>query len=784
MAKKRKLTDIEQEYVNNINPVSPNPNALPALENEFLPYLGNQSVFGQYNPQPQVMQAQEPQPSAMDGIAGGLSAIRNNGIGNSIRGGARSLADQINEVVQPTRDAINEGNALRRQATQSPIVPQQTPSIMGGADAANFTSQRPLPDAPVAPPAPTASNVPGADDPVAAQQYRQGVADFRQHRAENPQYAEGNLLAQATVEGAGMVNRARQFIRGVQPAVGVGAGIVGDRITDAGVNAAIRAAQGISDIRNAANAARVGFDVGAGMVGDRITDAGVNAAIKAAQGINDIQAGISTAQQAVPGITTALGINADIAQGAIANTVGAGRAGLQAELSSIRPEDSVAPATDDFGFPMTDLSQAIAAEEEDISEAATQARKQRIMKEAGISSDQYDQIRQQNLEDRRAFRTSKVEGMKQLRSYASQIRDLEQAGDRAGAEVVRGKLVELRRALDGEARRIGSIAQSMRGRISDLSPSEQVAAVERGRASLNAQLPTIARSAQEQADAAAAEQTSRLSDIGRKAFQLENGNLSDFAGMSDAAFAQYAQEQASPEAIMQATRGVGLPTSAAPGSQAFADRVGGLSSIDFGPLTVRSPSAITEIDANRLNDALSISSKSNGSGPVARAGEQFSAGDSTRALRDYARQFPDAPEDPVLQTVASGALFDTIRNAAKEQNHTNIDTATGALRQLSANPYITQEVRSAIARDVAKQIEDIDFSRSLFGSSLEVAKRANTIELGKLYKNIRDNDGVLNASDIVEDYGDIVVNTEFRDSVMRMKEILKELDPSITFDNQ
>ena len=782
MAKKRKLTDIEQEYVDSINPVSPNPNALPALENEFLPYLGNQSVFGQYNPQPQVMQAQEPQPSAMDGIAGRLSAIRNNGIGNSIRGGARSLADQINEVVQPTRDAINEGNALRRQAAQSPIVPQQTPSIMGGADAANFTSQRPLPDAPVAPPAPTASNVPGADDPVAAQQYRQGVADFRQHRAENPQYAEGNLLAQATVEGAGMVNRARQFIRGVQPAVGVGAGIVGDRITDAGVNAAIRAAQGISDIRNAANAARVGFDVGAGMVGDRITDAGVNAAIKAAQGINDIQAGISTAQQAVPGITTALGIGADIAQGAIANTVGAGRAGLQAELSSIRPEDSVAPAIDENPMtPRPDYTQAIAGGEQDISQAATEARKQRIMDETGMSEAEYEQVRKQNLEDRRAYNTAKAQTMNQLRSLAAQARDLDRAGDAQAAGQVRAQIAELRQALDAEGRRIGTIAQEMRGRISDLSPSEQVAAVERGRASLNAQLPTIARSAQEQADAAAAEQTSRLSDIGRKAFQLENGNLSDFAGMSDAAFAQYAQEQASPEAIMQATRGVGLPTSAAPGSQAFADRVGGMSSIDFGTFEPRSPS---QIDASAINEALSISSKSNGSGPVARAGEQFSAGDSTRALRDYARQFPDAPEDPVLQTVASGALFDTIRNAAKEQNHTNIDTATGALRQLSANPYITQEVRSAIARDVAKQIEDIDFSRSLFGSSLEVAKRANTIELGKLYKNIRDNDGVLNVSDIVEDYGDIVVNTEFRDSVMRMKEMLKQLDPSITLVNQ
>jgi hypothetical protein len=763
MAKKRKLTDIEQEYVDSINPVSPNPNALPALENEFLPYLGNQSVFGQYNPQPQVMQAQEPQPSAMDGIAGGLSAIRNNGIGNSIRSGARSLADQINEVVQPTRDAINEGNALRRQAAQSPIVPQQTPSIMGGADAANFTSQRPLPDAPVAPPAPTASNVPGADDPVAAQQYRQGVADFRQHRAENPQYAEGNLLAQATVEGAGMVNRARQFIRGVQPAVGVGAGIVGDRITDAGVNAAIRAAQGINDIQNAAKAARVGFDVGAGVVGDRITDAGVNAAIKAAQGINDIQAGISTAQQAVPGITTALGIGADIDQGAIANTVGAGRAGLQAELSSIRPEDSVAPATDDFGFPMTDLSQAIAAEEEDISEAATQARKQRIMKEAGISSDQYDQIRQQNLEDRRAFRTSKVEGMKQLRSYASQIRDLEQAGDRAGAEVVRGKLVELRRALDGEARRIGSIAQSMRGRISDLSPSEQVAAVERGRASLNAQLPTIARSAQEQADAAAAEQTSRLSDIGRKAFQLENGNLSDFAGMSDAAFAQYAQEQASPEAIMQATRGVGLPTSAAPGSQAFADRVGGLSSIDFGPLTVRSPSAITEIDANRLNDALSISNN-------AREARQdtletsSSSNDTTKVVRDYLRQFPEAAGNPLIQSVSSGVVKDTIRNAVSESNPSNIDLVATTINEIASDPKINNELRKAIARDIAEQIKE--------GYAQMVGNQPiNPRSFGAAMKGL----GVLTR-------GITGKSTEMDGAIKRLMDAAKALDPSITFD--
>jgi hypothetical protein len=764
MAKKRKLTDIEQEYVDSINPVSPNPNALPALENEFLPYLGNQSVFGQYNPQPQVMQAQEPQPSAMDGIAGGLSAIRNNGIGNSIRSGARSLADQINEVVQPTRDAINEGNALRRQAAQSPIVPQQTPSIMGGADAANFTSQRPLPDAPVAPPAPTASNVPGADDPVAAQQYRQGVADFRQHRAENPQYAEGNLLAQATVEGAGMVNRARQFIRGVQPAVGVGAGIVGDRITDAGVNAAIRAAQGINDIQNAAKAARVGFDVGAGVVGDRITDAGVNAAIKAAQGINDIQAGISTAQQAVPGITTALGIGADIDQGAIANTVGAGRAGLQAELSSIRPEDSVAPAIDENPMtPRPDYTQAIAGGEQDISQAATEARKQRIMDETGMSEAEYEQVRKQNLEDRRAYNTAKAQTMNQLRSLAAQARDLDRAGDAQAAGQVRAQIAELRQALDAEGRRIGSIAQSMRGRISDLSPSEQVAAVERGRASLNAQLPTIARSAQEQADAAAAEQTSRLSDIGRKAFQLENGNLSDFAGMSDAAFAQYAQEQASPEAIMQATRGVGLPTSAAPGSQAFADRVGGLSSIDFGPLTVRSPSAITEIDANRLNDALSISNN-------AREARQdtletsSSSNDTTKVVRDYLRQFPEAAGNPLIQSVSSGVVKDTIRNAVSESNPSNIDLVATTINEIASDPKINNELRKAIARDIAEQIKE--------GYAQMVGNQPiNPRSFGAAMKGL----GVLTR-------GITGKSTEMDGAIKRLMDAAKALDPSITFD--
>ena len=611
MAKKKKLTDIEQADINSINPVSPNPIALPELEYDFLSDLNDRRQFSGYNPsQTEAGVA----PAQTDGTTGGISAIRNNGIGNSIRSAARSLADQINDVIQPVRDDVNEGN-LRRSRSR------------------------------------------GLEDEIndAFQPVRSGARNI-----------------------ADQINDAAQPVRSVSMGLA-------DQINDAA-----------QPVRS-----------GARNLADEINDV--------AQPVrDDVNGGV----QAVP------------------------------------------PAVDESPtVARPDYTEAIAGGERDISESATEARKMRIMEETGMSESEYEQVRKQNLEDRRAYNIAKAQTMNQIRSLAAQARDLDKAGDAQAAGQVRAQIAQLRQAIDAEGRRIGTISQEMRGRISDLSPSEQIAAVERGRASLNAQLPTIARSAQEQADAAAAEQTSRLSDIGRKAFQLENGNLSDFAGMSDAAFAQYAQEQASPEAIMQATRGVGLPTSAAPGSQAFADRVGGMSSIDFGTFEPRSPS---QIDASAINDALSISSKSNESGPVARDGEQFSAGESTKALRDYARQFPDAPEDPVLQTVASGALFDTIRNAAKEQNHTNIDTATGALRQLSANPYITQEVRSAIARDVAKQIEDIDFSRGKYSAAFKGLKRASITELGKLYKNIRDN----NVSDIVEDYGDIVVNTEFRDSVM------------------
>jgi len=647
MAKKKKLTDIEQADINSINPVSPNPIALPELEYDFLSDLNDRRQFSGYNPsQTEAGVA----PAQTDGTTGGISAIRNNGIGNSIRSAARSLADQINDVIQPVRDDVNEGN-LRRSRSR------------------------------------------GLEDEIndAFQPVRSGARNL-----------------------ADEINDAFQPVRS-------GARNIADQINDA-AQPVRSVSMGLADqINDAAQPVRSG----ARNLADEINDV--------AQPVrDDVNGGV----QAVP------------------------------------PAVDESPTVARPGY-----TEAIAGGERDISESATEARKMRIMEETGMSESEYEQVRKQNLEDRRAYNIAKAQTMNQIRSLAAQARDLDKAGDAQAAGQVRAQIAQLRQAIDAEGRRIGTISQEMRGRISDLSPSEQIAAVERGRASLNAQLPTIARSAQEQADTAAAEQTSRLSDIGRKAFQLENGNLSDFAGMSDAAFAQYAQEQASPEAIMQATRGVGLPTSAAPGSQAFADRVGGMSSIDFGTFEPRSPS---QIDASAINDALSISSKSNGSGPVARAGEQFSAGDSTRALRDYARQFPDAPEDPVLQTVASGALFDTIRNAAKEQNHTNIDTATGALRQLSANPYITQEVRSAIARDVAKQIEDIDFSRGKYSAAFKGLKRASITELGKLYKNIRDN----NVSDIVEDYGDIVVNTEFRDSVMRMKEMLKQLDPSITLVNQ
>jgi hypothetical protein len=86
MAKKRKLTDIEQEYVDSINPTQRDPNALPASRFDFFPERALQTVeyLSPNENLAAIVRGESPpsQPSAMDGIAGRLSAIRNNGIGN------------------------------------------------------------------------------------------------------------------------------------------------------------------------------------------------------------------------------------------------------------------------------------------------------------------------------------------------------------------------------------------------------------------------------------------------------------------------------------------------------------------------------------------------------------------------------------------------------------------------------------------------------------------------------------------------------------------------------
>jgi len=633
MAKKKKLTDIEQADINSINPVSPNPIALPELEYDFLSDLNDRRQFSGYNPS-QIEAGVAP--AQTDGTTGGISAIRNNGIGNSIRSAARSLADQINDVIQPVRDDVNEGN-LRRSRSR------------------------------------------GLEDEIndAFQPVRSGARNL-----------------------ADEINDAFQPVRS-------GARNIADQINDA-AQPVRNVSMGLADqINDAAQPVRSG----ARNLADQINDV--------AQPVRD---DVNGAVQAVP------------------------------------------PAVDESPtVARPDYTEAIAGGERDISESATEARKMRIMEETGMSESEYEQVRKQNLEDRRAYNIAKAQTMNQIRSLAAQARDLDKAGDAQAAGQVRAQIAQLRQAIDAEGRRIGTISQEMRGRISDLSPSEQIAAVERGRASLNAQLPTIARSAQEQADTAAAEQTSRLSDIGRKAFQLENGNLSDFAGMSDAAFAQYAQEQASPEAIMQATRGVGLPTLAAPGSQAFADRVGGMSSIDFGTFEPRSPS---QIDASAINDALSISNR------VREANaDQFDASPSAKSIQsvisEESRINPSLAQDPVVGAFASGDAQGSLRNAMSGQQSENVDLISKSFAtMISSN--VPERLKRSAAAELAKIIRETEAKMAI-----KEAERASTPTTGgqAIAQGFRVAGKLLSAGQIME----------YQEALSRLKREITQYDPSITF---
>ena len=366
---------------------------------------------------------------------------------------------------------------------------------------------------------------------------------------------------------------------------------------------------------------------------------------------------------------------------------------------------------------------AIQSGQGDISDMANAARRERIKKELNITDEQFDQIREQNLNDRRSFRRAKVQGMEQIKSLAQEVRAADQAGDAATAKALRNQILQIRQSIDSEGRRIGTIAQNLRGRISDLSPEEQAAASERTRAQLNAQLPTIAASARDQAKSAEQDQISRLADIGRRAYQLENGNLSDFAGMSDEAFAEYAQKQASPDAILRATRGVGLPPAAAPGAAGFADRVGSLSSIDFGRF---SPSQPRSIDSQSLDAALQIAQQGGSNfnplgGNAPTTTEQAPASDFQSVVRQQQQQTGVPIDSEAVASIVSGSFAKSLREAAADNNTEAISSLASQLGIMAGDPTLSQDVRDTAVRELFNQISDLSSSGTPIRDAFEFA---------------------------------------------------------------
>ena len=396
---------------------------------------------------------------------------------------------------------------------------------------------------------------------------------------------------------------------------------------------------------------------------------------------------------------------------------------------------------------------------QDYSDRADAMRRDQIRRETGLTSDELDQIERQNKEDARAFRRNKAQGMEHIKMLARDVRTAEREGNTARAEELRAQIMIIRQAIDSEGRRIGTIAQNLRGSLSDLSPEDQIAAREAGRARLEAQLPAIARSAQQQADIARSDQTARLADIGRRAFQLENGNLAEFEGMSDAAFAQYAQQQASPEAIMEATRGVGLPTLPTPGAQAFADRLGNMSSIDFGENVVRDPRAI---DAQALEDALSIGQSS-----------VDTPADILTAVYADTEATGVSPTNDLVNSLVSGDAQASLAEAVKNSNPEGIRNYTRQLRMAIADPNINKEVMRAMV----EEFENIDltqqqqsFGRSMADYALDLrgqyrlAKAALTGDMG---------DYALAISEYMFD-------PDTRDAIEELQQVLRSMKPGMT----
>lgn len=330
-----------------------------------------------------------------------------------------------------------------------------------------------------------------------------------------------------------------------------------------------------------------------------------------------------------------------------------------------------------------------------VQDRANLARREAIKEQTGMTDAEVDQVYEQNLDDRRAYKTAVAQGRKQIQSLAAQMRQAKRDGDTTREAAIREQIFEMRQAMDQEGRRIADISNQFRGTLSDLDPAEQAEIRAAGRASLNAQLPGIAAAAEQQAEVAREEQVSRLADIGRRAFQLENGNLSDFAGFSDEAFAKYATDMASPEAIDQATRGVGLPVDATPGAAEFAANVRGLSDIggiDFPEPTISSP---RPIDQGTLQDALRINDPEATVDPVAAQDTPF--------FETY-RQSGYAGDNNLVNSVNTGAAQSALLEAVGNNNPEVINQYAQQVRGMLADGTVPDQLRQATIREIANAL--------------------------------------------------------------------------------
>lgn len=375
----------------------------------------------------------------------------------------------------------------------------------------------------------------------------------------------------------------------------------------------------------------------------------------------------------------------------------------------------------------------------------TVIRDQRIQSELGQDP---AEIRRANDRRRREYRTAKVQIDQQIRDLNRRAQQLAEFGDTAGAQELRSEIVRLRSGLNQEAREIGLTAQSLRGSLSDLSPEDQATARERSRAQLNAQLPAVAEAAGRNAQQASDSFTSRLAQVGAEALRLETGI--DPSGYDPQVLAQYASEQASPEAIQQVTRGVGLPTNPAPGAADFSSRVDSLIQSGGIQFPQFNPQAPNDLDAQAINSTVEFQSDLESEASAERAIEsasrraQVASAEAGAAQAEEAARFlgADIPSpsqasesteggsdrfafgeaarreitgeegqtaNDVILGVSSGSLASGIRDAIQNNNTALLESYMAQLQAaLQTDAGVSDRLRRETAAELRNQLADLE----------------------------------------------------------------------------